>query len=424
MSTIFKSSLASRETNHDANIIKSRYPGIPDLDMTLYHSMRVSTGHRGWNYSTAVRDPRKTHYQVSGVSIAHWSIASSSSSPPSSSSSSSSSAPSCLIIGACPVPCKTEQYPFSNNKYLEKQTRTLLTTLTQDHHITAYMSLMAECDDENGTTSSPFRPYSKVDLPIVNPSAKFYKLGIKDCNVTKDEDILAFVDQAIHLLQSGERVYLHCWGGHGRAGTVNCLILCRVYGMSASDALDYCQFIHDCRASHIDVASPQTLVQATQVRRICDYMIAQEALIQEKALLQAERDALKQALEGEAFIQAEQEAFDREAFIQAEQAVTDRILSGHISVSRGLNEGQRHASQESKVSDEEDILVEIEYEEEFYGDFDEYDDDEYDEADKYDDLADEFENTVFISSGASSGSISPYSQKAVRAKVRAYRNDV
>ena len=409
MSTFFKSSLTSTSpvasptdlsaVSQDANILTSRYPGIPDLDMTLYHSMRASTGHRGWNYSTAVRDPRKTHYQVSGVPIAHWSV------------------PNHLIVGACPVPRKTEQFPFSNGKYLETQTRSLLTTLTREHHVTAYMSLMAECDDENGTTSSPFRPYSKVDLPIVNPDAKFYKLGIKDCNVTKDEDILAFVDQAITLLQSGERVYLHCWGGHGRAGTVNCLILCRVYGMSASDALDYCQFIHDCRASHIDVASPQTLIQATQVRRICDYMIAQEALIQ------AEK-ALEQAL-----IRAEQQALEQQVLIQAEQAVSDRILSGHISVTRGslsFNEGQESASQEFKVSDEEDILVEIEYQEEFYDTFDECDDqyDEYDEADKYDDLADEFENTVFISSGASSGAISPYSQKAVRAKVRAYRNDV
>jgi len=394
MTTIFKSSLASdlfsRETSQDANILTSRYPGIPDLDMTLYHSMRFATGHRGWNYSTAVRDPRKTHYQVPGVSIAHWSI------------------PNHLIVGACPVPQKNTPFPYSNNKYLETQTRTALTTLTRDHRITAYMSLMAECD-ENGTTSSPYRPYSKLDLPVVNPHAQFYKLDIKDCNVTKDEDLLAFVDQAIHLLQSGERVYLHCWGGHGRAGTVNCLILCRVYGMSASDTLDYCQFIHDCRASHIDVASPQTLVQATQVRRICDYMIAQEALAQEKALLQAERDALKQ--------EVEQAALEQAALLQAEQAVTDRILSGHISVSRGtsnINEGHRSFAASNQYTS-----IEIEYEEEFYDDFD-----EYDEPDKYDDLADEFENTVFISSGASSASSSPYSQKAVRAKVRAYRNDV
>jgi hypothetical protein len=394
MTTIFKSSLASRETNHDAKILTSRYPGIPDLDMTLYHSMRSATGHRGWNFSTAVRDPRKTHYQVPGVSIAHWSV------------------PNHLIVGACPVPQKNTPFPYSNNKYLETHTRTVLTTLTRDHHITAYMSLMAECDDENGTTSSPYRPYSKLDLPIVNPGAKFYKLGIKDCNVTKDEDILAFVDQAIYLLQSGERVYLHCWGGHGRAGTVNCLILCRVYGMSASDALDYCQFIHDCRASHIDVASPQTLVQATQVRRICDYMIAQEALAQEKALLQAEQEAKREALEQEAF-----ELAEREALIQAEKAVTDRILSGHISVSRGTN--NLNECQRSLAGSNQYTSIEIEYEEEFYDDFD-----EYDEADKYDDLADEFENTVFISSGASSASSSPYSQKAVRAKVRAYRNDV
>ena len=158
-------------------------------------------------------------------------------------------------------------FPHSNKDFIREQTRITISKLVNEHRVTAFMSLMAECD-ENGNEDSLYRPYSKLDLPVLAPKTKFFKLGIKDCNVTDDDSVLDFAKLAIRLLESGERVYLHCWGGHGRAGTVYCLILHLLYGMSAQNALDYCQCVHDCRESFIQVGSPQTHTQATQVRRI------------------------------------------------------------------------------------------------------------------------------------------------------------
>ena len=39
-------------------------------------------------------------------------------------------------------------------------------------------------------------------------------------------------------LAAGESVYLHCWGGRGRAGLVGACLLGRAYGLSAEEALE------------------------------------------------------------------------------------------------------------------------------------------------------------------------------------------
>ncbi len=38
-------------------------------------------------------------------------------------------------------------------------------------------------------------------------------------------------------LGQGRGVYLHCWGGRGRAGTFGACLLAHMYGMSAEEAL-------------------------------------------------------------------------------------------------------------------------------------------------------------------------------------------
>ena len=68
------------------------------------------------------------------------------------------------------------------------------------------------------------------------------------------------------LRETDEIVYLHCWGGHGRAGTVVCLLLHWLYELDASSALFRCQFLHDLRRIPIVVGSPQTQTQRDQAR--------------------------------------------------------------------------------------------------------------------------------------------------------------
>lgn len=39
----------------------------------------------------------------------------------------------------------------------------------------------------------------------------------------------------------GERLYIHCWGGHGRTGTLVAVMLGRLYGLPYTTALRYTQ---------------------------------------------------------------------------------------------------------------------------------------------------------------------------------------
>ncbi|CAN0217928.1 unnamed protein product [Ectocarpus fasciculatus] len=69
-------------------------------------------------------------------------------------------------------------------------------------------------------------------------------------------------------------MYLHCWGGHGRTGTVVCIMLHLMYGLSADEAMERCQHVHDVRRIPISVGSPQTEAQRQQVRRVIGRVIA------------------------------------------------------------------------------------------------------------------------------------------------------
>ncbi|KAJ1448558.1 protein-tyrosine phosphatase-like protein, partial [Pelagophyceae sp. CCMP2097] len=76
----------------------------------------------------------------------------------------------------------------------------------------------------------------------------FIHFGIVDCATVEDDAVLRFVRAlALRLRNAAEVVYLHCWGGHGRTGTVVCLLLYLLYGLDARQALHRCQFVHDLR---------------------------------------------------------------------------------------------------------------------------------------------------------------------------------
>jgi Cyclin-dependent kinase inhibitor 3 (CDKN3) len=60
---------------------------------------------------------------------------------------------------------------------------------------------------------------------------------IPDLGVPDKAAAAALVDDLVARLRSGERIYLHCWGGRGRAGTIGACVLGRLYGLSADEAL-------------------------------------------------------------------------------------------------------------------------------------------------------------------------------------------
>lgn len=59
----------------------------------------------------------------------------------------------------------------------------------------------------------------------------FVHLPIKDCGVTDDSGVFQLALSLVESLHRGEIQYVHCWGGHGRTGTVVCIMLHLMYGV-------------------------------------------------------------------------------------------------------------------------------------------------------------------------------------------------
>ena len=70
----------------------------------------------------------------------------------------------------------------------------------------------------------------------------FVHCPIVDCDVTDDNTVLNLCKQLVEDISKGEVIYLHCWGGHGRTGTVVSIMLHMMYGVSRS-GLDLIVFL-------------------------------------------------------------------------------------------------------------------------------------------------------------------------------------
>lgn len=82
------------------------------------------------------------------------------------------------------------------------------------------------------------------------------------------------VADIIRDLKAGELVYIHCKGGHGRAGVVVACLLCYIYGMSVENALMCTSQFHSKRSIMRDkwrnLGSPQSIQQKNFVHDFFD----------------------------------------------------------------------------------------------------------------------------------------------------------
>jgi len=101
-------------------------------------------------------------------------------------------------------------------------------------------------------------------------SLSFLHLPINDCDTTDDDVVLRLAKGLCWRLVRGEVLYLHCWGGHGRTGTLVAVMLGMLYNISKAEALKRTQLYHDCRVCTLNVPSPQTFSQRMQVLRVLD----------------------------------------------------------------------------------------------------------------------------------------------------------
>src|SRR5690606_1948333 len=126
--------------------------------------------------------------------------------------------PSRLLAGAYPGATTEQRTMYKLNALLDAGIRTFI-DLTEDHELIRYDDVLDRIARERGLT------------------VRYHRHPIRDVGVPRSRDdmhaILACIETS---LRAGDPVYVHCWGGVGRTGTViGCyLVSC---GLSGDDAL-------------------------------------------------------------------------------------------------------------------------------------------------------------------------------------------
>lgn len=194
--------------------------------------------------------------------------------------------PGKLLVGA---------YPASAD---DAETLDLITSILQNR-VTKFVCLQQEYR-EHGVTEAMWRsgqalrPYFDDVRSIVKKKHLipcltgydvvseqrlcFTHFPIRDCSVTDDDRVLELARSLVRSIAEGHVLYLHCWGGHGRTGTLVCIMLHLMYGMSDREAMHYCQTVHDLRQCPVVVGSPQTQTQRDQVSRVIHALMSTDLL--------------------------------------------------------------------------------------------------------------------------------------------------
>jgi len=176
-------------------------------------------------------------------------------------------------------------YPASLDQALhERQISSIL-----ELGIRTFVCLQREYDgsatEEQWRSGQRIRPYIHDAAAMLGrrvesgkrEEVKFVHCPIVDCDTTADEIIVELATNLLRRLDVGETIYLHCWGGHGRAGTVASLLFGLLYGMDGLESMEYIQALHDTRRFPLDTPSPQTQKQRDQVSRILRRFYAEKS---------------------------------------------------------------------------------------------------------------------------------------------------
>lgn len=157
-------------------------------------------------------------------------------------------------------------------------------------------------NDEYGKTIKGLHhsEYSKTE--DIN-GMEFIHVPIPDMDTVSDKTIMDLCRKLTRKIVDGRKVFIHCSGGHGRTGTVACVLLHLIYpDLTIDQIYDYVQFSHDQRTGSYgygfftyklndhnlaacfqngQVPTPQTANQRFQVRRI---------IMENKAYLEAKKN--------------------------------------------------------------------------------------------------------------------------------------
>ncbi len=138
-------------------------------------------------------------------------------------------------------------------------TESTLHLLTQIHRagIRCYVNLQR--DTERDELGEPFLPYWQL-LSNLSPQPCYSRFGIPDMGVPSVHEMARILDHIDDRLADEKPVYVHCWGGKGRTGTVVCCWLIRHNFVSRDKVFEHLQRLREPARSK-DAPSPETAAQ-------------------------------------------------------------------------------------------------------------------------------------------------------------------
>ncbi len=120
------------------------------------------------------------------------------------------------------------------------------------------------------TEPGELEPYESLlhsQTGLYNTVSSYHRLPIREASVPQNqEDMTALLDTIDEVLAEGHTLYLHCWGGVGRTGTVVGCYLVR-QGMTGDEALQQIAvWWQDMAKAYRVPGSPETAQQKAYVR--------------------------------------------------------------------------------------------------------------------------------------------------------------
>ena len=94
----------------------------------------------------------------------------------------------------------------------------------------------------------------------------FVKFSIVDMSVPTLDYLYSVVADLQDRVRRGRNLYIHCWGGRGRAGTVGAALMAALHDADGSELLDFVQAGYSSRGFD-DYKSPETMDQRRTVHR-------------------------------------------------------------------------------------------------------------------------------------------------------------
>lgn len=91
----------------------------------------------------------------------------------------------------------------------------------------------------------------RENLPEYVPNVKYISFPITDYGIPSDIPdfcrLILLLESKIRNLKSGEKIYIHCKGGHGRVGVVVASLLARINKIGAEEAIKLATYYHKQR---------------------------------------------------------------------------------------------------------------------------------------------------------------------------------